>query len=104
MTAEQVGDGDGRSEAMSSAERIGRLRVPDPAEWPAEVAELASGFAEKMGFVPNVIGNFALLPDHFLGWWAYFDDLMGGSPGSRVTKAQREMIAVVVSTTNGCHY
>ncbi len=71
---------------------------------PAEVAELASGFAEKMGFVPNVIGNFALLPAHFLGWWAYFDDLMAGSSDSEVSKAHREMIAVVVSAANGCHY
>ena len=89
---------------MSSAQRIGRLRVPAPEEWPAEVEAVATGFAEKMGFVPNVVGNFALLSDHFLGWWAYFDDLMRGSPGSGVTKAQREMIAVVVSAANGCHY
>lgn len=89
---------------MTPAERIGRLRVPAPEEWPAEVEELASGFAEKMGFVPNVVGNFALLPDHFLGWWAYFDDLMRGGPGSGVTKVQRAMIAVVVSAANGCHY
>ena len=85
-------------------ERIGRLRAPDPGQWPAEIAELASGFADKMGFVPNVIGNFALLPAHFLSWWAYFDDLMRGSSESGVTKTQREMIAVVVSAANGCHY
>lgn len=86
------------------SERIGRLRVPDPDQWPDEVAELAAGFTESMGFVPNVIGNVALLPEHFIRWWAYFDDLMRGSPNTAVTKTKREMIALVVSTTNGCHY
>ena len=83
---------------------IGRLREPAESEWPPEVANLADGFTEKLGFVPNVMRNFALLPDHFLAWWAYFDHLMRAPSGSTVTKAQREMIAVVVSAANGCHY
>jgi alkylhydroperoxidase family enzyme len=33
----------------------------------------------------------------------YFDDLMRGS-GSGLIKAHREMIAVVVSAENQCHY
>jgi uncharacterized peroxidase-related enzyme len=82
---------------------ISYLRVPDEEDWPAEISELAESFQSKIGFVPNIFRSFALLPDHFLGWWRYFDDLMGGS-GSGLTKAQREMIAVVVSTENRCHY
>ena len=35
-------------------------------------------------------------------WWAYYDELMRGESG--LSKAQREMIAVVVSATNRCHY
>lgn len=83
---------------------IGRLRPADPDEWPDEIARLADRFMAKMGFVPNVMPNFALIPDHFLHWWAYFDHLMRGPSPSKVTKAQREMIAVVVSAANGCHY
>ncbi len=82
---------------------ISYLRVPDEGEWPEEVRELAESFDSKLGFVPNIFRGFALLPDHLLGWWRYFDDLMGG-PGSGLTKSQREMIAVVVSTENRCHY
>jgi uncharacterized peroxidase-related enzyme len=82
---------------------ISYLRVPDEEEWPAEIRELAESFQSKLGFVPNIFRSFALLPDHFLGWWRYFDDLMGGS-GSGVTKSQREMVAVVVSAENRCHY
>lgn len=92
--------------ATESDQRIGYLRVPDEEEWPSEVRELAELFTAKLGFVPNILRAFALLPDHFQGWWAYFDDLMRGptTASSRLTKPQREMVAVVVSAENQCHY
>lgn len=85
---------------------ISYLRVPDEQEWPPEVRELADLFSTTMGFVPNILRAFVLFPDHFLGWWGYFDDLMRGpaAPDSLLTKAQREMVAVVVSAENRCHY
>jgi uncharacterized peroxidase-related enzyme len=82
---------------------ISYLRVPGEEEWPAEIRELAELFQSKLGFVPNIIRSFALLPDHFVGWWRYFDDLMRGS-GSGLTKSHREMVAVAVSAENRCHY
>ena len=84
--------------------RLSHLRVPDETDWPAELREVALPFADRVGFVPNIFRGFALLPDHCLGWWRYFDDLMRGSSDSSLSKAQREMIAVVVSTENHCHY
>jgi uncharacterized peroxidase-related enzyme len=82
---------------------ISYLRVPDEEEWPEEIRELGELFQSKIGFVPNIIRSFALIPDHFLGWWRYFDDLMRGS-GSGLIKSHREMVAVVVSAENQCHY
>jgi uncharacterized peroxidase-related enzyme len=82
--------------------RIARLRVPADDEVPAEVRELWARPLEKLGFVPNVLRVFALRPAHLLAWWAYYDELLRGESG--LTKAQREMIAVVVSATNRCHY
>lgn len=84
--------------------RLGRLSVPDRSEWPATVGELAHDFEAKLGFVPNVIPNFALLPEHFVRWWAYFDELMRGPDASPVAKRQRGVIAAVVSAANHCHY
>jgi len=81
---------------------MGWLRVPDEGEIPPEVAELWAGPRERIGFVPNVLRYFAVRPRHLLGWWSYYDELMRGDSG--LTKAQREMIAVVVSATNRCHY
>jgi uncharacterized peroxidase-related enzyme len=86
----------------SDTERLARLHVPDEDDVPEEVKELWAGPRERLGFVPNVLRVFALRPRHLLAWWAYYDELLRGESG--LTKAQREMIAVVVSVTNRCHY
>ena len=86
----------------TDAERIARLHVPDEEDVPDEVKELWAMPLEKLGFVPNVLRAYALRPRH-LGWWnAYYDELHARRV--RADKGQREMIAVVVSTANRCHY
>ena len=88
--------------AETDTERIARLRVPAENDVPDEVKELWAGPLERLGFVPNVLRIFALRPTHLLAWWQHYDELLRGDSG--LTKAQREMIAVVVSVTNRCHY
>lgn len=78
------------------------LRVPDPEELPAEVHALWEPSQEKLGFIPNVLRLFALRPMHLLRWTAHYDELMKGESG--LSKAEREMIAVVVSVANECAY
>jgi uncharacterized peroxidase-related enzyme len=78
------------------------LRVPTEEEAPAAVRELFDKASQRLGFVPNVLRIYALRPRHLELWNAFYDDLMRGDSG--LTKAQREMIAVVVSTVNRCHY
>lgn len=82
--------------------RLSWLRVPADRRVPAEVKELWQAPRERLGFVPNVLRVFALRPAHLVRWWAHYDELMRGESG--LTKAEREMIAVVVSATNRCHY
>jgi uncharacterized peroxidase-related enzyme len=78
------------------------LRVPGEDEAPPAVAKLFDKASEKLGFIPNVLRVYALRPRHLELWEAFYDDLMRGESG--LTKPQREMIAVVVSTVNRCHY
>ena len=78
------------------------LRVPDEAELPPEVLELWQPSLEKLGFVPNVLRLYALRPSRLLAWNAHYDEAMKGD--STLTKAEREMIAVVVSVANSCAY
>lgn len=78
------------------------LDVPTDSDVPDEVKELWEKPLEKLGFVPNVLRTMALRPGHLVAWWGYIQELMTGDSG--LTKAQREMIAVVVSAQNRCHY
>ena len=78
------------------------LRVPERHELPAEVLALWEPSLEKLGFLPNVLRNYALRPSHLLAWNAWYDELMKGDSG--LTRAEREMIAVVVSVANDCAY
>ncbi len=78
------------------------LHVPGEEELPEEVRSLFARAEEKLGFVPNVFRVFALRPEHLLRWRAFYDELLRGE--SRLTPAQREMIAVVVSAQNRCYY
>ena len=83
-------------------ERITWLAVPSEDDVSPEVKELWAGPLEKLGFVPNVLRVYALRPQHLQLWWAFYDEVMRGDSG--LSKAQREMIGVVVSTANRCHY
>jgi uncharacterized peroxidase-related enzyme len=78
------------------------LRVPADGEVSEEVAALWASRAEALGFVPNVVRAYALRPRHLLGWNGLYEELMRGPSG--LSTAEREMIAVVVSTLNRCHY
>lgn len=78
------------------------LRVPAEDELPVEVRELWQPSLEKLGFVPNVLRLYALRPSHLLAWNAWYEEAMKGESG--LTKAEREMIAVVVSVANDCAY
>jgi uncharacterized peroxidase-related enzyme len=87
---------------VTADERLTWLRVPAEEELPAEVVALWQPSLEKLGFVPNVLRLYALRPDNLLAWNAWYDVAMKGESG--LTKAEREMIAVVVSVANDCAY
>jgi uncharacterized peroxidase-related enzyme len=85
-----------------TGKEISWLRAPAEEDAPPGVKELYDKAMEKLGFVPNVLRVYALRSRHLELWNAFYDDLMRGE--SALTKQQREMIAVVVSTANRCHY
>jgi uncharacterized peroxidase-related enzyme len=57
---------------------------------------------EKLGFVPNVLNAYAFDNAKLRAFIAMADDLMLGDSG--LSKLEREMIAVAVSSVNHCHY
>ncbi len=57
---------------------------------------------EKLGMVPNVLRAYAFNPVKLQAFTDMYNDLMLGDSG--LSKLEREMIAVVVSSVNRCFY
>lgn len=57
------------------------VAVPSGDELPDQVEETIRPISEKVGFVLNVARLLAITPEHFVGWWSYFDDFMRGPSG-----------------------
>lgn len=57
---------------------------------------------EKLGMIPNVLLAYAFDPAKLRAFSAMYNDLMLAPSG--LTKAEREMIAVAVSSENKCVY
>jgi uncharacterized peroxidase-related enzyme len=76
--------------------------VPDEGDLPSDLRGLFAKARERLGFVPNVFRVWAFRPGHLSAWFAHFRQLH--QPSERLSAADREMIAVVVSAANGCLY
>ena len=57
---------------------------------------------EKLGFVPNVFNTYSLRPQRLRNFMAMYNEIM--LSGSGLSKLEREMVAVVVSSANRCYY
>ena len=57
---------------------------------------------DKLGMIPNVLQAYAFDIDKLNAFTAFYNDLMLGNSG--LSKLEREMIAVVVSSINSCFY
>jgi uncharacterized peroxidase-related enzyme len=84
------------------SDQISRFDVPDLADLPDDIREQILAVQEKSGFVPNVFLAFARRPAEFRAFFAFHDALMDSNEG--LTKAERELIVVATSATNGCLY
>jgi uncharacterized peroxidase-related enzyme len=76
------------------------LAPPDPL--PEDIAVLFGKCQEKLGMIPNVLVAYAHNPDKLRAFSKYYNNLMLGPSG--LSKLEREMIAVAVSSVNRCWY
>jgi uncharacterized peroxidase-related enzyme len=84
-------------------DNLSYLRVPERSEVNSDVETLFQKFEAKVGFLPNVAKVFSLTPEHFLRWFHYYDFLLRNEQ-SPLSRKEREMIAIVVSSENSCEY
>lgn len=73
-----------------------------PARLGAEMEAYFRKCEEKLGFIPNVLRAYAFDDAKLSIFAAMYNDLMLAPSG--LTKLEREMIAVVVSSYNRCYY
>ena len=78
------------------------LDLPPAEPMPEEMAAYFDKCEEKLGMVPNVLVAHAFDRDRLDTFSKFYNGLMLAPSG--LTKAEREMIAVVVSSINRCHY
>ncbi len=78
------------------------LDLPQVDPLPPETQKYFKICQEKLGLVPNVLRAYAFDVDKLNAFTAMYNDLMLGASG--LTKLEREMIAVVVSSINRCWY
>src|SRR5688500_16712068 len=78
------------------------LNLGKPAKLTPELQGYFDKCMEKLGFVPNVLQAYAFDANKLKAFIDMVDDLMLGDSG--LSKLEREMIAVAVSSVNHCHY
>ena len=78
------------------------IRVIPPTEASGELAEYYGRMREPDSSVDNILTIHSLNPASLRAHFDLYKVSMYGP--SELSRAQREMIAVVVSTVNRCHY
>ncbi len=87
---------------MPQPDHISQLGVPNPATLDDDLKSVWQKCKEKLGFVPNVFSAYSLKPQRLRNFMAMYNEIMLSESG--MTKLEREMVAVVVSSANRCYY
>src|SRR5207302_10144671 len=83
-------------------DHISALPVADPEALDEDLQELFALCTQKLGIVPNVLNAYSLRPQKLRNFMAMYNELMLAPSG--LSKLEREMVAVVVSSANRCYY
>ncbi len=78
---------------------IGKIG-PDEAE--GSLARIYDEAMKRAGRIYEIVRLQSLRPDILRSWLGYYTAVMLSPSG--LSRVERELVAVVVSVTNGCHY
>jgi uncharacterized peroxidase-related enzyme len=87
---------------MPQPDHVSGLCVPDPETLDDDLKALFARCLDKLGIVPNVLRAYSLRPQRLRNFIAMYNELMLAPSG--LSKLEREMVAVVVSSANRCYY
>ncbi|MDA0241752.1 MAG: peroxidase-related enzyme [Proteobacteria bacterium] len=89
---------------MPQPDHIVRIPLPDDAALDEDTKKYFAICEEKLGLVPNVLRAYTGNIEKFRNFTAFYNTLMIDEKACRLSKLEREMIAVVVSSANRCYY
>lgn len=87
---------------MPQPDHISALGVPGAETLPDDLKLIWQKCMDKLGYVPNVYSALSLKPQRLRDFMQMFNEIMLSD--SQLSKLEREMIAVVVSSANRCYY
>src|ERR1700729_2939983 len=87
---------------MPQPDHISKLGVPEPETLDADLQEVWTKCVDKLGYVPNVLSAYSLPPQRLRNFMTTYNEIMLSPSG--LSRLEREMVAVVVSSANRCYY
>lgn len=87
---------------MPDRDSVHALPVPDEAGLDPDIQKYFGICREKLGLLPNVLRSFSFRPERLRRFIDSYNEIML-SDGA-LTKLERELIAVTVSSCNRCYY
>src|ERR1700710_280353 len=87
---------------MPQPTHVTALADADESTLPDELKPYFQKCRDKLGFVPNVLRAWLIRPEKLRNFIRLYDELMLAPSG--LSKLEREMIAVAVSSANRCYY
>lgn len=79
-----------------------KIKLPPRSKMDPDIQAYFAKCDEKLGFVPNVLAAYTFDQNKLRAFMQMYNDLMLAPSG--LSKLEREMIAVVVSSINHCFY
>lgn len=89
---------------MPQPDHVVKIPLPDDDGLEPDIAKYFAKCEEKLGLVPNVLRAYTGNAAKFRTFAAFYNQLMLDEETCRLSKLEREMIAVVVSSANRCYY
>jgi len=78
--------------------------LPGPEDLPDDIKKYFDICTEKLGLIPNVLQAYTVHFEKFRTFTAFYNQIMLDEKTCSLSKLEREMIAVVVSSANRCYY
>jgi uncharacterized peroxidase-related enzyme len=87
---------------LPQPDHISAFDLPDPDNLDADMQAYFKVCEEKLGMVPNVLRTYSRHQDKLRAFSTLYNTVMLAE--SKLSKLEREMVAVVVSSANRCFY